>query len=601
MTAAALLVKVRDATTERWKLTKLVEPIPGLPSVETDSPLKEALEKLRSIFFNKHKAGVIGVCGTGGIGKTTLLKSFEAELRHQPAYTNIYREETSKENFTSLSLSRCFIQRNTHFLGSMCAYQIRSEDPQNIQFEVCAALHDNKFVLLLDDVWDGIKLKNILTHIGVPFPNEENKCKFILTSRNAGTCNMMGAGDHKVKIGYLKEKEAWALFKNNAGEMIINSDPDIQVHAETMAKKCGGLPLALMVIGSAMASKTTIQEWKHAASSMEELRTDKIEGMEVELLSSLKLSYDSLPDDTIKECFLYCCLYPEDDEIYKEELVDYWVGEGFFDDEYGDEIDKARGEGHSIIGILKAAHLLETGHSSDSYVRMHDVIRDMALWISGKREDKFLVRAGLGLKEAPEPQKWSGNKRISLMDNDIKNLPNLISDCPNLSTLLIQYNDNLSGKVSSGFFQSMTNLRVLDLSLTNIESLPIELGWLTRLRYLNLFPKLKYIRLLDLPKLESICEHPLLFPSLKKLRVSRCPHLKKLPLEINSAPDLKKIKGEQEWWDGLVWDDELIKQKFVTLHNTWVCSLPPILYIPINFSFLFSISIGIFSFFLIAW
>ncbi|KAK1257305.1 Disease resistance protein RPS5 [Acorus gramineus] len=631
--AAALLKKVREATTERSNLKKLVEPIPGLPSVETNSPLKEALNELRSIFYEKHKAGVIGVCGMGGIGKTTLLKFFEAELRHRPGdFKTIIFVVVSKEP-NAQKIQKEIGEKLGIFFSEGGSIEDRAT-------KVSAALHDNKFVLLLDDVWDGIKLKNILTHIGVPFPNEENKCKFILTSRSAGACNKMGASDHKVKVGYLKSDEAWTLFKKNVGEMTINSHPDIQVQAETMAKKCGGLPLALMVIGSAMASKTTIQEWKHAASSMEELRTDKIEGMEVELLSSLKLSYDSLPDDTIKECFLYCCLYPEDYEINKEELVDYWVGEGFFDDEYGDEIDKARGEGHSIIGILKGAHLLETGHSSDSYVRMHDVIRDMALWISGKREVKFLIRAGLGLKEAPEPQKWSGNKRISLMDNDIKNLPNLISDCPNLSTLLIRYNRNLSGKVSSGFFQSMTNLRVLDLSWTNIESLPIELGWLTGLRYLNLsdtdkldsipvgahvalqnlrqlriigcsvlkhfscirhlrclesveiikcnemkklidgedgvvedeastlalsFPKLKLIELLDLPKLESICEHPLLFPSLKKLSVSDCPHLKKLPLEINSAPDLKEIKGEQEWWDGLVWDDELIKQKFVTV------------------------------------
>ncbi|KAK1257280.1 Disease resistance protein RPS5 [Acorus gramineus] len=610
MTAAALLVKVREATAERSNLTKLVEAIPGPSSLETDSPLKEALEKLRSIFFKKHKAGVIGVCGMGGIGKTTLLKRFEDELRHRPGdFKTIIFVVVSKEPNA---------QKIQKEIGEKLGIFFSEGDSVEDQApKVYAALHDNKFVLLLDDVWDGIKLKNILTHIGVPFPNEENKCKFILTSRNAGTCNKMGASNHKVKVGYLKSEEAWTLFKKNVGEMTINSDPDIQVQAETMAKKCGGLPLALMVIGSAMASKTTIQEWKHAASSMEELRTNKIEGMEVELLSSLKLSYDSLPDDTIKECFLYCCLYPEDWEIEKEELVDYWVGEGLFDDDYGDEIDKARGEGHSIIGRLKGAHLLETDHYDDSYVRMHDVIRDMALWISGKREDKFLVHAGLGLKEAPEPQKWSGNKRISLMYNDIKNLPNLISDCPNLSTLLIQYNRNLSGKVSSGFFQSMTNLRVLDLSVTNIESLPIELGWLTGLRYLNLsntnkldsipkelsFPKLQSIELDDLPKLESICEHPLLFPSLKVLSVRKCNHLKKLPLEINSAPDLKKIKGEQEWWDWLVWDDELIKQKFVTLHSKIfeVCSLPPILYIPINFSFLFSISIGIFSFFLIAW
>ncbi|KAK1257297.1 Disease resistance protein RPS5 [Acorus gramineus] len=369
----------------------------------------------------------------GGIGKTTLLKRFEDELRHRPGdFKTIIFVVVSKEP-NAQNIQREIGEK----LGISFSEGGSIEDQAA---KVSAALRDTKFVLLLDDVWDGIKLKNILTHIGVPFPNEENKCKFILTSRSSGTCNKMGAGDHKVKVGYLKSEEAWALFKKNVGEMIINSDPEIQVHAETMVKKCGGLPLALMVIGSAMASKTTIQEWKHAASSMEELRTDKIEGMEVELLSSLKLSYDSLPGDTIKECFLYCCLYPEDFEIYKEDLVDLWVGEGFFDDEHGDEIYKARGEGHSIIGILKGAHLLETDHSSDRYVRMHDVIRDMALWISGKREDKFLVRAGLGLKEAPEPQKWSGNKRISLMDNDIKNLPNLISDCPNLSTLFLQNN-----------------------------------------------------------------------------------------------------------------------------------------------------------------
>ncbi|KAK1311873.1 putative disease resistance protein [Acorus calamus] len=741
--AVVLLDEVRATNTERSELTKLVEAIPGPISLETDSPLKEALEQLRRFCFKTDEASVIGVCGMGGIGKTTLMERFEAELLHRPGdFKKIIFVVVSKEPNA---------QKMQKEIGMVLGLHI--QDGENIERhanQILKILQDMRYALLMDDVWNGSILKKILKDIGIPLPNMINKSKLIVTTRTEKVCNQMGTGDYKVRISCLKSEEAWALFKKSVGELIINSDPDINVHAKAMAKKCGGLPLALTVIGSAMANKKTIQEWEHAASSMEELRTDKIE---------------------------------EDYKIMKEELVDKWIGEGFFDGEYNDDIDKARGEGHSIIGILKIAHLLETGHSRDFDVRMHDVIRDMALWISSKKKgNKFLVRAGIGLTEAPESRKWSGNKRISLMDNNIKDLSCLIPDCPNLSTLFLQNNYYLSGNVTSVFFQSMTNLRILDLSRTDIKSLPIELGRLSGLRNLNLegtgrlesipkgailtlgklkllnlrysnyfigdgsanvensfcdtevsiqdldalkslqevaldlksidvyrqfisltklpritsalvlsnsnswgtlhlsstlskmdrlislefiyceglnemiisggengpllpklrileldslldlrmikveahvalqnirklrivhctllkhvewirnlrclekihisycdgmkkliggedgvmednattltlsLPKLRSIVLGFLPKLESICKHPLLFSSLKHLIVSKCPHMKKLPLQINSAPNLKEIECEQEWWDGLVWDDELIKQKFV--------------------------------------
>ena len=59
-------------------------------------------------------------------------------------------------------------------------------------------------------------------------------------------------------------------------------------------------------------------------------------------LPILKFSYDSLSDDTVKKCFLYCCIFPEDHDIEKNELIELWIGEGFLDK--FDDIHDARNE-----------------------------------------------------------------------------------------------------------------------------------------------------------------------------------------------------------------------------------------------------------------
>lgn len=55
----------------------------------------------------------------------------------------------------------------------------------------------------------------------------------------------------------------------------------------------------------------------------------KFLGMGDEVFFVLKFSYDSLCDEIIKICFLYCFLFLEDYEIMKYDLVDFWIGEGF--------------------------------------------------------------------------------------------------------------------------------------------------------------------------------------------------------------------------------------------------------------------------------
>lgn len=130
---------------------------------------------------------------------------------------------------------------------------------------------------------------------------------------------------------------------------------------------------------------------------------------------------------------------------------------------------------------------------------MHDVIRDMALWLASTAEEreKFLVLAGVGLIEAPRIRMWKGITRMSLMRNQIENL--LESPvCPR----------HIFHRVNSDFFQSMASFRVLKLSYSNpllfeiskvvslqhlelshsrIESLPTEFKYLVNLKCLNLY------------------------------------------------------------------------------------------------------------------
>ncbi|MBA0778677.1 hypothetical protein Gotri_006513, partial [Gossypium trilobum] len=137
-------------------------------------------------------------------------------------------------------------------------------------------------------------------------------------------CGEMGARK-KIKVECLEPEKAWELFQDKVGDETLNSHPDIPNLAKQVAERCGGLPLALITIGRAMACKTTLGEWKYA---IEMLKRCALPKMENEVFPLLKFSYDNLPDATMKCCLLYCCLHPEDYCIPKKRLVEYWFCEG---------------------------------------------------------------------------------------------------------------------------------------------------------------------------------------------------------------------------------------------------------------------------------
>ncbi|XP_071934446.1 uncharacterized protein [Coffea arabica] len=81
-----------------------------------------------------------------------------------------------------------------------------------------------------------------------------------------------------------------------------------------------------------------------------------------------------------------------------------------------------------------------------------------------------------------------------------------------------------------------------------------------------ILPKLRWLSLNGLPQLKNICKAAMICDSIREIEICYCPKVKRLPLflsTINGLPSppstLRKIKGNQEWWESLEWDNPSAK------------------------------------------
>ncbi|CAN7035994.1 unnamed protein product [Brassica rapa subsp. trilocularis] len=448
---------------------------PGVNDIDTQRTvgLEKTLEDAWSLLMEK-EVGILGIYGMGGIGKTTLLKQINEKLLEKKDEFGVVIFVVVSQNLQVEKIQKEIGKR----LG-LCDEEWEKKDQKEKATCIKEVLTSKRFVMLLDDIWEKVKLQEI----GIPFPSADNGSKVVFTTRSKYVCGRMGAHDLEVK--QLDQKNAWELFRQKIRGTTLDSDPKILELAKQICAKCKGLPLALTVIGETMSYKTSVREWQCAIDDLDS-NADNYPEVRDEILKILKLSYDDLKDETLQQCFQYCALFPEDKEIYKDELVEYWVSEGIID---GDgERERAINQSYKIIGILVSACLLMPVDTLD-FVKMHDVIRQMALWVAsnfGKEEEKFIVKTGAGLHQMPEVRDWNAVRRMSLAENEIQNIAGDVSPvCPNLTTLLLK--DNKLVNISGEFFLSMPKLLVLDLSNNkNLTKLPEEVSKLVSLRFLDL-------------------------------------------------------------------------------------------------------------------
>ncbi|KAA8538883.1 hypothetical protein F0562_025575 [Nyssa sinensis] len=400
---------------------------------------------------------VIGVYGTGGIGKTTLLKEVVKQAEEHKIFDTIVMAVVSQTPD---------VRKIQDEIADTVELKFQENSESGRARRLSERLKREKTILvILDDLWTRLNLEDI----GIPCANDHKGCKILLTSRGQDVCNQMNTQAY-FPIKVLSFPEAWDLFRKMAGN--FDDSPDLHNLAMEVAKECGGLPIAIVTVATALKSKS-YQVWRDALQQFKNSTPQNIQGMRIDVYSRLQLSYDFLERKELKSCFLLCCLFPEDHDILIEDLVRYMMGLRLFEDIH--KLEEARDRALTLVDNLKDRCLLLAGNVEGS-VRMHDVIRDFALSVVSKGEHVFLVKIAMELEEWPKFDTFANHTAIVLRENKFHELPDRL-DCPKLNILVLglewRFSRSSSLKIPDTFFVGMEMMRVLVMRYMPIPALPI--------------------------------------------------------------------------------------------------------------------------------
>ncbi|XP_016708581.1 probable disease resistance protein At1g52660 [Gossypium hirsutum] len=208
--------------------------------------LESTIEKVWSCIVDKD-VGIIGLYGLGGVGKTTLLTQINNKFSTTPDKFDVVIWALVSKDYNVAKIQDK-IGGNIGFWDT--SWKSKSVDEKAV--DIYGVLRNKRFVILLDDLWERVDLNKV----GIPKPSQENGSKLIFTARSLEVCGEMEARK-RIKVECLEPEKAWELFQAKVGDETLNSHPNIWKLAEQVVERCGGLPLALITIGHAMACKVT--------------------------------------------------------------------------------------------------------------------------------------------------------------------------------------------------------------------------------------------------------------------------------------------------------------------------------------------------------
>ncbi|KAK5834324.1 hypothetical protein PVK06_018201 [Gossypium arboreum] len=509
-----------------------------MDSKSSKSALNQIMEAMKAV-------NMIGLYGMPGVGKTTLAQEVGKHAGEQKLFDKVVMFTMSQNpNINNIQDK----------VADVFGLKFQTSSRQGRAEEIFKSMQRvNKILVIVDDLWEEFELKII----GIPFGDDHKGCKILLTTRRQQVCTKMNC-QKEIQLGILSEDEAWVLFRDQAG--LEGNSSALNNEAKEVAAQCKGLPLAIVVVAKAVKGegldlnglKAVNQRFKDSRHLDNEDFGD--------VLRPLKLSYDYLKkgnnqmtENDIQICFLLCSLFPEDTEIPIEILIMCGIGVGLFPN--ANSIEDKRNEMVMALKKLQKSGLL-LGADDAKRIRMHDVVRDFAHWLTSTGENRFMVKDKL--KKWPDMvESFECYTAIALWNcsSNIK-FPDKV-EFSKLKTLFLKgewkwrRDDFLV--VSSTFFEEMKALQVLFLqhvsfSAKRFPSLP-NLKTLCCVRCeLKIFPSsLTNLEILALfeTKIFGISEKLVKLPTLKYLRLSGVQFYEESEIKIHPSL-LSRLNSLQE-------------------------------------------------------
>ncbi|KAJ4717205.1 Disease resistance protein [Melia azedarach] len=428
------------------------------------------------------KVNMIGVYGMGGIGKTTLVKEAAKKVMEEKLFGKVVMAEvTLNPDLRTIQDKIAYDLDLTFGQHESTVYAKADRLHQRLKKE-------RRVLVILDNIWSELKLEDV----GIPLgddekqkKNDQGRCTILLTSRSLHVLRNDMNSQKNFSIEALSDDEAMSLFWKIVGNHSTETF-DFQSLAVEIVAKCGGLPIAIKTIANALKFKS-LPVWNNALNQLENSNPRQIQGMEANVYSSIKLSYDFLQSVEAKSLFRLCSLQKDGSRIPIYELITYGIGLNLFKNVY--TLEQGRNEIQALIDVLRTSCLLLDGDTED-HVKMHDVVHDVAVSIA--RDELMLnIRNAAKLEEELENGIQNDATAICLPYIDILELPERL-ECPKLELFLLFTGMKQPAVVEKSlqipdqFFEEMKQLRVLHLRKVHLPSLPSSLDCLINLRTLSL-------------------------------------------------------------------------------------------------------------------
>ena len=239
---------------------------------------------------------VIGICGTGGIGKTTIARvvydSFSNQFEASSFLYNV-RETCERQGLVYLQkklLSDISMERNIRFESEAEGFQLIKD-----------SLFNKKVLFVFDDVDDWFQLRNLVGESSWYGAGS----RIIIATRDKQLLTRLKV-DEIYSPAEMSDEEALRLFSLTCFGS-ERTPVDFKELSYAFVDYAGGLPLAIKYLGSHLSCCKSVHVWESSLQRLSEFPIRQISQV-------FQISYDGLPD-SVKEIFLHiACFFNGEDQ-----------------------------------------------------------------------------------------------------------------------------------------------------------------------------------------------------------------------------------------------------------------------------------------------